>query len=138
MLNALYVKDFFICFGRIEEANELVKVLEQQNWRVSAFSDPVEMLEAFSTEGCKAFIIDTELGQSASYMKTISIIRNMSPEVPIIVSSSDASLEREREARSLNIFFYYVRPIADDELIQLARDAAKKSAARVHVKRTVS
>lgn len=54
---------------------------------------------------------------------TVSIIRKIDAETPIIVMTDDNSLETEREIRNAGIFYLLIKPVDNQELLGVLKAA---------------
>ena len=76
-------------------------------------------------------IIDLSIEESAG-VKTVEILRKIRPRLPLVVLSSDRSLEAGREVLQHGVFYYLLKPFdveEFDQVVQIALTSNKQRAA---------
>lgn len=76
-------------------------------------------------------IIDLSIEESAG-VKTVEILRKIRPRLPLVVLSSDRSLEAGRQVLQHGVFYYLLKPFDIEELdqvVQIALTSNKQRAA---------
>ena len=70
-------------------------------------------------------IVDVDLPDMKGY-EVIPIIKAIDPEVQIIMTAAENTLELETEVRKQDIFFYYIKSFDPEELREAVQDVFKK------------
>ena len=75
--------------------------------------------------GIDVVIMDVELSGMKGY-ETVPIRKKIGSKLPIIMTSSDSSLELAKKVRETEAFFYAIKPLDFEEIKLAAQDAFKK------------
>jgi len=62
-------------------------------------------------------------------VQVLSIVKNMLPQLPVIMITGDTSLELERTVRSYGVFYYLMKPHGKKELAEVVELALRKHGA---------
>ncbi len=77
------------------------------------------------SEGVDLAIVDLNIG-GISGLEAVEIMRRSRPKVPIIVISSDRSVETGSRVMQQGIFYYMLKPVRIDELKTVVESALEK------------
>jgi len=80
---------------------------------------------ALLSEGVDLAIVDLNIG-GISGLEAVEIMRRSRPKVPIIVISSDRSVETGSRVMQQGIFYYMLKPVRIDELKTVVESALEK------------
>ena len=101
---------------------EVLDRLSLHDYRAIAVERGSDALLAVAEENIGLVILDISI-QEPSGAKTVEIIRKMRPRLPVIVLSSDHSVEAGRQILQHGVFYYLLRPLDLEELDQIVRIA---------------
>ena len=78
------------------------------------------------TEGCfKCVVMDVEIPEMKGY-EAVSIIKGINPEIKIIMTTAKNTKGLEAKVRKQDIFFYFIKSFAKEELKLAINDALNK------------
>jgi len=103
----------------------VVKFLLKENLAVDTTSMASEVIQKIQNKKIDVLVMDVELRGMKGY-EIIPILKRMDPELCIIVTSSDTSLDLARKIREEGIFFYAVKPLDLEEIKLAVNDALKR------------
>ncbi len=116
----------------VATADEQVKKVicdSLQDFSKECYVKPVEgggkAILAILNEGIDLAIVDLNLG-GISGLETIEIMRRSRPKVPIVVISSDKSVETGSKVMQQGVFYYMFKPFRIDELKTVVESALWK------------
>ena len=128
------VKDYrFVLIATAEPSTrqEILECLSVQGYQTVAVERGSDALLAVAEDNIGVAIVDLSI-QEPSGIRTVEILRKMRPRLPLIVLSSDDSVETGRQILQHGPFYYLLKPLNLDELAQLVGIALtpnKRSAA---------
>ena len=107
-----------------KETEELAKVLTAEGYQVDISSSIKETLHEVAFENYQVLIfgMDIDMGTEKG-IEAISMINRVDKDLPIITITGQDSLERQRKVRKEKIFYYLVRPIDNNEVVEVVRKA---------------
>lgn len=109
-----------------EESREmLARYLLKENFSVDTTSVASEVIQKIQNTKVDVLVMDVELKGMKGY-EIIPILKKIDPELCIIVTSGNLSLELARKIREEGIFFYAVKPLDLEEIKLAVNDALKK------------
>lgn len=108
-----------------ESVRELTQYLAKAHYRVESVLQPAVMLEKIKREHVDAVIIDVEAQAMKGY-ELIPVLKHAKRHIPIIVTSTDDSIEVASQVREQGVFFYAIKPLDMHELVLVLQ----------HIKRT--
>jgi len=109
-----------------ESRESLARFLSAENLTVYTASIGSEVIQKIQNTRIKVLIMDVELKGMKAY-EIIPIVKKIDPELRIIVTSSDNSLDLARKIRAKGIFFYALKPLDLEEIKLAVYDALKNS-----------
>jgi len=109
-----------------ESRESLARFLSAENLTVYTASIGSEVIQKIQNTRIKVLIMNVELKGMKAY-EIIPIVKKIDPELRIIVTSSDNSLDLARKIRAEGIFFYALKPLDLEEIKLAVYDALKNS-----------
>lgn len=110
-----------------------VKVLEQlltgEGYTVETVNQPRDTIQRLLSGRFDVMILGLHSGE-AEDIDVIPILNQIDRQLPIIAIAADESLELERRARAGKLFYYAVRPVDDEEIKEVVREASMRSKGR--------
>ncbi len=85
-------------------------------------ADGKKALKSQSQEGFDVVVTDIQL-PGMSGIDVLSALRDQDPTLPVIIVTGHASQESAIEALNLGAFYYLLKPVSNDELKQVVRNA---------------
>ena len=101
--------------------------LKQEGYMVETARVASEVIQKVQNMNIDVLImdVDVELSGMKGY-EIIPILKKIDPKLPIIVTSSDSSVELAKKVRETEIFFYAIKPLDFEEIKLAVKDAFKK------------
>jgi PAS domain S-box-containing protein len=94
-----------------------MRKLEKLGYHVSGFTDPTAALEAFRANSTYFDVLITDLSMpQLSGLDLAQRIREVRPDLPVVVTSGYVRPEDEEKAQRLGIYNFIAKPISLDEL----------------------
>jgi DNA-binding NtrC family response regulator len=100
----------------------LSMMLEREGYEVVATADGKKALRSQSQDGFDVVVTDLQL-PGLSGIDVLSALREQDPTLPVIIVTGHASQESAIEALNLGAFYYLLKPVSNDELKQVVRNA---------------
>ncbi len=100
----------------------LAMMLEREGYEVQAAADGKKAVRLSSKESFDAVITDIQL-PGMTGIDLLGAFRESDPTVPIIIVTGHASQESAIEALNLGAFYYLLKPVSNEELKQVVRNA---------------
>lgn len=116
--------EVLVCCCRDEDIAVLRSALRPDRLTVRAMSSPVKAAHRAVSHHPLAFVLGVGR-ETISRLEVIPVIRAVGTEPPIIVIAEEESLDVEREARRMGIFYYLVRPVDGTEVAAVFKDALR-------------
>ena len=110
-----------------ESRETLADFLLRENFSVDTTSVASEVIQKIQNVKIDVLIMDVELKGMKGY-EIIPILKKIDPQLCIIVTSGNLSLELARKIWEQGIFFYAVKPLDLKEIRLAVNDALKKLA----------
>ena len=99
--------------------------LVKDGYKVETAQFGSEVIQKVQNMSIDLLIMDVELSGMKGY-EIVPILKKIDPKLPIIIMSSDSSLELAKKVRETEIFFYAIKPLDFEEIKLAVRDAFKK------------
>ncbi len=122
-------KDITMAHGRILVVDDedsireyLGMMLEREGYEVQSAADGKKAVRLSSKESFDAVITDIQL-PGMTGIDLLSAFRESDPTVPIIIVTGHASQESAIKALNLGAFYYLLKPVSNEELKQVVRNA---------------
>ncbi|MFQ6108325.1 MAG: response regulator [Candidatus Aminicenantales bacterium] len=97
------------------ERRELTAFLKKENFHVETGKGLPDAIKKIS-EGCfNCLIMDVHLPEMKGY-EAVPIIKNIDPDIKIIMTTKKNSRRLEAKVREQDIFFYFIKSFGKEEL----------------------
>lgn len=107
------------------ERTVMATYLRNENFYIEACFSLKEAIKRI-TEGCfKCIVMDVEIPEMKGY-EAVSIIKGINPEIKIIMTTAKNTKSLEAKVRKQDIFFYFIKSFAKEELKLAINDALNK------------
>jgi DNA-binding NtrC family response regulator len=94
---------------------DLASYLKNEKYYVETGKGLTEAIKKIS-EGCfNCLIMDVDLPEMKGY-EAVSILKNLDPQLKVIMTAAKNSKRLEFKVREQNIFFYFIKSFGKDEL----------------------
>ncbi len=100
----------------------LSMMLEREGYEVLASADGKRALKLQKQESFDVVITDIQL-PGMSGIEVLSSFRKTDPTIPVIIVTGHASQESAIEALNLGAYYYLLKPVSNEELKQVVRNA---------------
>lgn len=116
-----------ILIADIDDAARLAlcTFLVKQGYEVETAQLGSEVIKKVQDMGIDVVIMDVELSGMKGY-EIVPILKKIGPKLPIIMTSSDSSLELAKKVREAEVFFYAIKPLDFEEIKLAVQDAFRK------------
>ncbi|MGD9346082.1 MAG: response regulator [Candidatus Aminicenantes bacterium] len=105
-----------------DDRNIMATFLRQHNLVVDTGIGLSDALAKVS-EGCyKCLIMDVDLQEMKGY-EAVPLIRNIDPDIKVIMTTKKNTKELESRVREQDIYFYFIKSFGKDELILVINNA---------------
>lgn len=98
-----------------KERQDLASFLSKEGYYVESgkgFPEAIKML----SEGCfNCLIMDVDLPEIKGY-EAVSILKNINPDIKIIMTTKKNTKRLESKVREQDIFFYFIKSFGKEEL----------------------
>ena len=109
-----------------EEREYLSIALASEGYKVETAKASSEMIKKLHNKSDVGVIVmDVNMPGVRAY-EVIPIVKKINRRIPIIVMSSDNSIDLARKVRQAGIFFYAMKPLNIEEMKLAVKDAFKK------------
>jgi two-component system phosphate regulon sensor histidine kinase PhoR len=99
--------------------------LRNSGYLVETGKDLTDALKKIGDTPIECVIMDVDLGQIKGY-EAVSIIKNIDPDLKIIMTTKKNTKRLEAKVREQDIFFYFIKSFGKEELELAINDAFKK------------
>jgi DNA-binding NtrC family response regulator len=100
----------------------LSMMLEREGYGVRASADGRKALKLYAQEAFDVVITDIQL-PGIDGIEVLKTLRERDPTIPVVIVTGHASQESAIEALNLGAFYYLLKPVSNDELKQVVRNA---------------
>ena len=108
-----------------EAARQVASILVEEGYDVEVTASISAMAERIRDVKFDCVIMDVDLPEMKGY-EAAPLLKAIDPEVQIIMTSTENTLELEAEVRKQDIFYYYIKSFGREELVEAVRDVFKK------------
>ena len=105
----------------------LSSFLSKIGYQIEIAQSAGETIQKVQNMDIDVVIMDVELSGMKGY-EIIPILKKIDAHLPIIMTSTDTSLELAKKVREAGIFFYEIKPLDFEEIRLAVKDACKKKA----------
>jgi len=109
----------------IEAARELSSRFIKEGYDVEISGGVTKAAERVKDVKFDCVIVDVNLPEMKGY-EAVPILKAIDPQVQIVMTAADNSMELEQEVRKQDIFYYYIKSFDPNELQEAVRDVFKK------------
>lgn len=88
----------------------LKKILKKHNCLLETVESGSEVLRKMIKQKFNLLFLDIHMG-GMSGLESIPLIKEIDPDLPIIVMTADPSVELENKTRSLGVYKYFRKPL---------------------------
>ena len=119
-------KTILIADANEEEREHLSLALAGEGYKVETAMASSEVIQKLQSSGeIGVIVMDVNMPGVKAY-EVIPIVKKINRRIPIIVMSSDNSIDLARKVRQAGIFFYAMKPLNIEEMKLAVKDAFKK------------
>lgn len=102
----------------------LAMTLQQFGYDIIAVSNGNDAVRHVQETAYEALILDAHL-EGINGVQVLSLVKNLDPELPVIVITGDSSIELERKIRTFGVFYYLLKPFKMEELREVITSATR-------------
>ena len=106
-------------------AKEWVSLFIEEGYDVETSGSISAMAERIRDAKFDCVIMDVDLPEMEGY-EAVPILKAIDPEVQIIMTATENTLELEAKVRKQDIFYYYIKSFDREELMEAVRDVFRK------------
>ncbi|MGB2906151.1 MAG: response regulator [Candidatus Aminicenantaceae bacterium] len=118
-------KQILIIDPNHDERMVMASFLRSENYAVDTGSSLTDAIKMLSGNSISCLILDVDLPEMKGY-EAVSILKNISPALKIIMTTKTNSRELEAKVREQDIFFYFIKSFSKDELKLAIHNALNK------------
>ncbi|HHF42913.1 MAG: hypothetical protein DRI99_01980 [Candidatus Aminicenantes bacterium] len=100
----------------------LAALLREENYSVETGKSLKEALEKLAQGGFHCLVMEVHLPEMKGY-EAVPIIKNLDPNLKIIMMTNKNSRQLEAKVREQDIFYYFIKSFGQEELILAIRNA---------------
>ena len=106
-------------------AQELSSIFLAEGYDAKISGSVCEMAEMIREAKYHCVIIDVDLPEMKGY-EAARLLKVIDPDVRVIITASQNSVELEAEVRKQDIFYYYLKSFEREELVEAVRDVFRE------------
>lgn len=99
--------------------------LTAENYTIEAVDGLTPAIKKLSDNQYFCLLLDVDLPEMKGY-DAVPILKNINPDMKIIMTSKKNSKELEAKVRAQDIFFYFIKSFGKDELKMAIKNAFEK------------
>lgn len=107
------IVNILVCNGKADLNKQLSDALGESHYCLDFIESTTEAIKKILAQCYDVVILELDMDAG---VETISIINQIDSDVPIVTITGLDSLETQRQVRKGKIFYYLVKPIADEEI----------------------
>lgn len=115
-------KKVLIVDADLRDRKSTMKYLQKEHFQVETGKCLTDAIKGVSDRNYDCLILDVNLPEMKGY-EAVSILKNIDPEVKIIMTTKKNSKRLEAKVREQDVFFYFIKSFGNEEL-KLAIDNA--------------
>ena len=108
-----------------DERTVMASFLRSEGYEVANGSNLADAIKMLSSNTVPCVILDVDLPDVKGY-EAVSILKNMNPDIKIIMTTQKNTKELEAKVRAQDIFFYFIKSFGKDELRLAIQNAFNK------------
>lgn len=105
-----------------EQKRKLFAQLTKEGYQVELVSDSAEAINYLQKQKVDVLILDVKI-KDLKWYKTLSIIKGIDSNLPIIVTAAKNTSKLESQVRKYKVFYYHIKSFGDEELILAVKNA---------------
>lgn len=109
-----------------DERTVMTSFLKNENYDVEVGERLTDAFKKLSEAHFSCLLLDVELPEMKGY-EAVSILKNIYPNLKIILTSKENSKDLETKVREQNIFFYFIKSFDKEELKLAIQNAFNSS-----------
>jgi DNA-binding NtrC family response regulator len=98
-----------------DERAVMASFLEQESYQVSTGTSLTDAIKKLSHDDFNCLVLDVDLPEMKGY-EAVPILKNISPEIQVIMTTKRNTKELESKVREQDIFFYFIKSFRKEEL----------------------
>jgi DNA-binding NtrC family response regulator len=98
-----------------KERQDLAAFLRKEGYYAESGKGLSEAIKRLSEGSFNCLIMDVELPEMKGY-EAVSILKNIAPDIKIIMTTKKNTKRLESKVREQDIFFYFIKSFGKDEL----------------------
>jgi len=102
----------------------VVKLVQEQGYDFNQVQKQSDLVTQILNRDVVLAIIDVDM-EEIDWLKTIGVVRKNRPSLPLIILSTDNSLETGRKIREKRIFYHLLKPIDRAEMLHAIKSAVE-------------
>jgi DNA-binding NtrC family response regulator len=119
------VKRILIIDPDRKERQDLESFLKKEDYYVESGKGLPDAIKKLSEGGFHCLIMDVDLPEMKGY-EAVSILKNIDPNIKVIMMTTKNSKRLEAKVREQDIFFYFIKSFGKDELKMAINNALIK------------
>jgi DNA-binding NtrC family response regulator len=118
-------KKILIIDPDVEEREDLALFLKNEDYYVETGKGLPDAVKKISEGIFNCIIMDVDLPEMKGY-EAVSILKNIDPEIKVIMTTKKNTKNLEAKVREQDIFFYFIKSFGKDELRLAINNAFRK------------
>jgi DNA-binding NtrC family response regulator len=119
------VKRILIIDPDRKERQDLESFLRKEDYFVESGKGLPDAIKKLSEGGFNCLIMDVDLPEMKGY-EAVSILKNIDPDIKVIMMTTKNSKKLEAKVREQDIFFYFIKSFGKEELKMAINNALIK------------
>jgi len=108
-----------------QAADQVSALLAEEDLGIEAAGGVGQAAEMIRNAKYDCVIVDVNLPDMKGY-EAVPVLKTIDPEIQIIMTASENTLELEAKVRQQDIFYYYIKSFDAEELREAIRDVFKR------------
>ena len=118
-------KEILIVDPNHDERVVMASFLRSEDYAVDTSGILAEAIKKLSGSSIPCVILDVDLPEMKGY-EAVSVLKNINPDLKIIMTTRTNSRELEAKVREQDVFFYFIKSFGKDELKLAIHNAFNK------------
>ena len=118
-------KEILIVDPNHDERMVMASFLRSEDFAVDTSGSLAEAIKKLSRSSVPCLILDVDLPEMKGY-EAVSVLKNINPDLKIIMTTRTNTRELETKVREQDIFFYFIKSFDKDELKLAIHNAFNK------------
>jgi len=108
-------KKVLIIDADLHDRISTMRYLEKEHFRVDTSKCLAEAIKKLSDGDYDCLLLDVNIPEMKGY-EAVSILKNINPEIKIIMTTKKNSKRLEAKVREQDVFFYFIKSFGNEEL----------------------